>query len=36
MIDACGRDERLGLCIDTQHLWASGSTTRASPAPSGW
>jgi len=24
LIDACGRDERLGLCIDTQHLWASG------------
>jgi deoxyribonuclease IV len=24
MIDACGGDERLGLCIDTQHLWASG------------
>lgn len=24
MIDACGGDKRLGLCIDTQHLWASG------------
>jgi len=24
IIDECGRDERLGLCIDTQHLWASG------------
>jgi deoxyribonuclease-4 len=24
LIDASGRDERLGLCIDTQHLWASG------------
>jgi deoxyribonuclease-4 len=24
MINACGKDERLGLCIDTQHLWASG------------
>ena len=24
MIDACGGDQRLGLCIDTQHLWASG------------
>jgi len=24
MIDGCGGDERLGLCIDTQHLWASG------------
>jgi deoxyribonuclease-4 len=24
LIDACGQDERLGLCIDTQHLWASG------------
>jgi deoxyribonuclease-4 len=24
MIEACGRDERIGLCIDTQHLWASG------------
>ena len=24
IIDACGDDERLGLCIDTQHLWASG------------
>jgi deoxyribonuclease IV len=24
LIDACGHDERLGLCIDTQHLWASG------------
>jgi len=24
IIDACGGDERLGLCIDTQHLWASG------------
>jgi deoxyribonuclease-4 len=24
IIEACGGDERLGLCIDTQHLWASG------------
>jgi deoxyribonuclease-4 len=24
LIDATGQDERLGLCIDTQHLWASG------------
>jgi deoxyribonuclease-4 len=24
LLDACGGDERLGLCIDTQHLWASG------------
>jgi deoxyribonuclease-4 len=24
LIDACGGDERLGLCVDTQHLWASG------------
>ncbi|MDE3064243.1 MAG: deoxyribonuclease IV, partial [Acidobacteriota bacterium] len=24
IIDACGADERLGLCVDTQHLWASG------------
>jgi deoxyribonuclease IV len=24
IIDACGGDERIGLCIDTQHLWASG------------
>jgi deoxyribonuclease IV len=24
LIDACGGDDRLGLCIDTQHLWASG------------
>jgi deoxyribonuclease-4 len=24
LIDACDKDERLGLCIDTQHLWASG------------
>lgn len=24
MFGACGFDERLGLCIDTQHLWASG------------
>ncbi|HVB93937.1 MAG TPA: deoxyribonuclease IV [Acidimicrobiales bacterium] len=24
IIDACGRDPRLGICIDTQHLWASG------------
>ena len=23
-IDACHGDDRLGLCIDTQHLWASG------------
>ena len=24
IIDACGRDERLKVCVDTQHLWASG------------
>lgn len=24
LVDACGHDERLGLCLDTQHLWASG------------
>lgn len=24
VIDATGRDERVGVCIDTQHLWASG------------
>ena len=24
VIDAAGGDERLGICIDTQHLWASG------------
>jgi deoxyribonuclease-4 len=24
LIDACNADDRLGLCIDTQHLWASG------------
>lgn len=24
LINACGNDERIGLCIDTQHLWASG------------
>lgn len=24
IIDALGGDERIGLCIDTQHLWASG------------
>ncbi|HVC67382.1 MAG TPA: deoxyribonuclease IV [Acidimicrobiales bacterium] len=24
VIDAAGRDERLGVCLDTQHLWASG------------
>ena len=24
MIDAAGGDERLGVCLDTQHLWASG------------
>ncbi len=24
LIDATGNDERIGLCIDTQHLWASG------------
>ncbi len=24
LIDACQGDDRLGLCIDTQHLWASG------------
>jgi deoxyribonuclease-4 len=24
IIDAAGRDPRVGVCIDTQHLWASG------------
>ena len=24
MIDATEGDERLGVCLDTQHLWASG------------
>ena len=24
IVEACGGDERLGLCLDTQHLWASG------------
>jgi deoxyribonuclease IV len=24
VIDAAGGDDRLGICIDTQHLWASG------------
>jgi deoxyribonuclease-4 len=24
VIEAAGEDERLGVCIDTQHLWASG------------
>lgn len=24
LIAACGNDERLGVCIDAQHLWASG------------
>jgi deoxyribonuclease-4 len=24
VVDAAGSDERLGLCLDTQHLWASG------------
>ena len=24
VIDAAGRDDRLGVCLDTQHLWASG------------
>jgi deoxyribonuclease IV len=24
VIDAAGGDERLGVCLDTQHLWASG------------
>ena len=24
LIDACGGDQRVGLCVDTQHLWASG------------
>lgn len=24
VIDAAGGDDRLGVCIDTQHLWASG------------
>ncbi len=27
IVAACGRDERLGLCLDTQHLWASGVDT---------
>ncbi|MHB1516788.1 MAG: deoxyribonuclease IV [Acidimicrobiales bacterium] len=25
VIDAAGADERLGVCLDTQHLWASGT-----------
>jgi len=25
VIDATGGDERLGVCLDTQHLWASGT-----------
>ncbi len=24
IVEACGGDERLGVCLDTQHLWASG------------
>lgn len=24
LLDACGGDERIGLCIDTCHLWAAG------------
>lgn len=24
VIDGAGGDERLGVCLDTQHLWASG------------
>ena len=24
VIEACGGDPRLGVCLDTQHLWASG------------
>ena len=24
VIEAAGGDERLGVCLDTQHLWASG------------
>lgn len=24
MIDALGGDERVGVCLDSQHLWASG------------
>jgi deoxyribonuclease-4 len=24
IVRACANDERLGLCVDTQHLWASG------------
>ncbi len=24
VLEATGRDERVGVCIDTQHLWASG------------
>ena len=35
LIDACNGDDRLGLCIDTQHLWASGFDFSTSPAPSG-
>lgn len=26
VIDASGGDERLGVCLDTQHLWASGTS----------
>jgi deoxyribonuclease-4 len=35
VLDAVGRDERVGVCIDTQHLWASGvdySTTDGTDA----
>jgi len=28
LIEAAGRDERLGVCLDTQHLWASGVAYR--------
>ncbi len=26
VIEAAGNDQRLGVCLDTQHLWASGVT----------
>ena len=26
IVDAAERDERLGICLDTQHLWASGTS----------
>src|ERR1700733_8838537 len=26
ILDAAGNDERLGICLDSQHLWASGTS----------